>query len=169
MRSPQRSRGSAIANFFDIRPHPESRAYDIAFGTDMDILGGLCPVIRRPRYRRGLVVKVTDPAINPDTGFPILFLRCSNMFHGVDFIGLRDGQSITMDVLSRFLDKQAPAHVAPPLYADRNNGKIIAFLNMQKSVRVENASKLQDRDAGRYRRSGCARGLSPARWQWRRR
>ena len=43
-----------------------------------------------------------------------------------------------MDVLSRFLDKHRASARSTTLIADRNNGKIIAFPNEQKGVRVEN-------------------------------
>jgi hypothetical protein len=79
---------------------------------------------------------VTEPAINPDTGFPILSLRVP-IFHGVHFIGCAS-VNITLDVLSRFLDERRTSVRSTTLIADRNNGKIIAFPNMQKGVRVEN-------------------------------
>ena len=79
---------------------------------------------------------MTEPAINPDTGFPILSLRVP-IFHGVDFIGCAS-VNITMDVLSRFLDEHRASVRSTTLIADRNNGKIIAFPNKKKGVRVEN-------------------------------
>jgi class 3 adenylate cyclase len=59
------------------------------------------------------------------------------IFHGVDFIGCASA-NITMDVLARFLDKHRTSLRSTTLVADRHNGKIIAFPNMQKGVRVEN-------------------------------
>ena len=46
--------------------------------------------------------------------------------------------NITMDVLSRFLDKHRASAHSTTLIADRDNGQIIAFPNKQKSVRIEN-------------------------------
>jgi hypothetical protein len=43
-----------------------------------------------------------------------------------------------MDVLSRFLDKHHVSARSTTLIADRSNGRIIAFPNGQKGVRVEN-------------------------------
>ena len=43
-----------------------------------------------------------------------------------------------MDVLSRFLDKHRASAHSTTLIADRNNGKIIAFPDKQKGVRIEN-------------------------------
>jgi class 3 adenylate cyclase/ABC-type nitrate/sulfonate/bicarbonate transport system substrate-binding protein len=115
--------------FFDVWPH-EVGKYDVA--TDVDIR--FQPGYQAAKTTRTLAV--TEPAINPDTGFPILFLRVP-IFHGVDFIGCATA-NITMDVLSRFLDKHRTSARSTTLIADRNNGKIIAFPNKQKGVRIEN-------------------------------
>jgi class 3 adenylate cyclase/ABC-type nitrate/sulfonate/bicarbonate transport system substrate-binding protein len=115
--------------FFDIWPHQVGE-YDV--GTDADLR--LLPGYQTAKTTRTLAV--TEPSINPDTGFPVLSLRVP-IFHGVDFIGCASA-NITMDVLSRFLDKHRSSLRSTSLIADRNNGKIIAFPDMQKSVRVEN-------------------------------
>ncbi|SHM66352.1 ABC transporter substrate-binding protein [Bradyrhizobium lablabi] len=115
--------------FFDIWPH-EVDEYNIA--TDVDIR--TLPGYQTAKTTRTLAV--TEPSINPDTGFPILSLRVP-IFHGVDFIGCASA-NITIDVLSRFLDKHRASAHSTTLIADRNDGKIIAFPNMQKGVRVEN-------------------------------
>ena len=114
--------------FFDIWPH-QVGTYDV--GTDADIR--TLPGYQTAKVTRTLAV--TEPSINPDTGFPILSLRVP-IFHGVDFIGCASA-NITMDVLSRFLDKHRTSLRSTSLIADRNNGKIIAFPN-KKGVRVEN-------------------------------
>jgi ABC-type nitrate/sulfonate/bicarbonate transport system substrate-binding protein len=82
--------------FFDVWPHLIG-GYDVA--TDMDIR--TLPGYQTAKITRTLAV--TEPSINPDTGFPILFLRVP-IFHGVDFIGCATA-NITMDVLSSFLDE----------------------------------------------------------------
>ncbi|WP_051677631.1 ABC transporter substrate-binding protein [Bradyrhizobium sp. URHD0069] len=115
--------------FFDIWPH-EVGKYNVA--TDVDIR--TLPGYQAAKNTRTLAV--TEPSINPDTGFPILFLRVP-IFHGVDFIGCAS-VNITMDVLSRFLDKHRASAHSTTLIADRNNGKIIAFPDKQKGVRIEN-------------------------------
>ena len=115
--------------FFDVWPHLVGE-YDVA--TDLDIrtlLGYQAAKITR-------TLAVTEPSINPDTGFPILSLRVP-IFHGVDFLGCASA-NITMDVLSRFLDKHRTSAHSTTLIADRSNGKIIAFPNPQKGVRIEN-------------------------------
>jgi class 3 adenylate cyclase/ABC-type nitrate/sulfonate/bicarbonate transport system substrate-binding protein len=115
--------------FFDVWPHLLG-GYDVA--TDLDIR--TLPGYQAARTTRTLAV--TEPAINPDTGFPILSLRVP-IFRGVDFIGCAS-VNITMGVLSRFLDEHRASRRSTTLIADRNNGKIIALPNEQKSVRVEN-------------------------------
>jgi class 3 adenylate cyclase/ABC-type nitrate/sulfonate/bicarbonate transport system substrate-binding protein len=117
--------------FFDIWPHQVGN-YDVATDADIRILPGY----QTAKITRTLAV--TEPAINPDTGFPILFLRVP-IFHGVDFIGCATA-NITMDVLSRFLDKHRASANSITLIADRNNGKIIAFPIKQKGVRIENGA-----------------------------
>jgi class 3 adenylate cyclase/ABC-type nitrate/sulfonate/bicarbonate transport system substrate-binding protein len=115
--------------FFDVWPHLLG-GYDVA--TDMDIR--TLPGYQTAKITRTLAV--TEPAINPDTGFPILSLRVP-IFHGVDFIGCASA-NITMDVLSRFLNEHRTSQRSTTLITDRHNGKIIAFPNQQKGVRVEN-------------------------------
>jgi class 3 adenylate cyclase/ABC-type nitrate/sulfonate/bicarbonate transport system substrate-binding protein len=115
--------------FFDIWPHQVGN-YDVA--TDMDIR--TLPGYQAAKLTRTLAV--TEPAINPDTGFPILFLRVP-IFHGVDFIGCATA-NITIDVLSRFFDKYRASPHSTTLIADRKNGKIIALPDKQKGVRIEN-------------------------------
>jgi class 3 adenylate cyclase/ABC-type nitrate/sulfonate/bicarbonate transport system substrate-binding protein len=115
--------------FFDVWPHLVG-GYNVA--TDIDIR--TLPGYQAAKTTRTLVV--TEPAINPDTGFPILSLRVP-IFHGVDFIGCAS-VNITMDVLSRFLNEHRTSVHSTTLIADRHNGKIIAFPNEQKGVRVEN-------------------------------
>lgn len=117
--------------FFDIWPH-QVGAYDVP--TDLNIR--LLPGYQTAKTTRTLVV--TEPSINPDTGFPILYLRVP-IFHGVDFIGCATA-NITIDVLSRFLEKHRASAHSTTLIADRNNGQIIAFPDKHKGVRVENGT-----------------------------
>jgi class 3 adenylate cyclase len=115
--------------FFDVWPHKVGQD-DIATDADIRILPGY----QTAKITRTLAV--TEPAISPGTGFPVLFLRVP-IFHGVDFIGCATA-NLTMDVLSHFLDKHRNSARSTTLIADRNSGKIIAFPDKQKSVRVEN-------------------------------
>jgi hypothetical protein len=132
--------------FFDIWPNQVGK-YDV--GTDTDIR-------RLPGYQSAKTTRtlaITEPSINPDTGFPIISLRIP-IFRGVEFLGCASA-NITVDVLSRFLDRHRASARSITFVADRSNGKIIAFPEKQKSVRIENGA-LKIATHKRYRRSRCA-------------
>jgi hypothetical protein len=93
-----------------------------------------------PGYQAAKITRtlaVTEPSVNL---FPVLTLR-EPIFHGVDFIGCASA-NMTMDVLSRFLDKHRTCARSTTLVADRNNGKIIAFEATTKGVRAARAERL---------------------------
>src|SRR6202790_3435675 len=115
--------------FFDVWPH-EVGKYDV--GTDTDIR--TLPGYQAAKTTRTLAV--TEPSINPDTGFPIISLRIP-IFRDVEFLGCASA-NITVDVLSRFLDKHRASAGSITFVAERNSGKIIAFPDKQKGVRIEN-------------------------------
>jgi class 3 adenylate cyclase/ABC-type nitrate/sulfonate/bicarbonate transport system substrate-binding protein len=117
--------------FFDVWPHLVGQ-YDVP--TDLDVPN--LPGYQEAKTTRTLAV--TAPSINPDTGFPILFLRVP-IYRGADFLGCATA-NITMDVLSRFLDKHRASAHSKTLIADRDTGQIIAFPDKKKSVRVENGA-----------------------------
>lgn len=117
--------------FFDIWPNQVGQ-YDV--GTDVDIR--TLPGYQPAKTTRTLAV--TEPSINPDTGFPIISLRIP-IFRGVDFLGCASA-NITVDVLSRFLDRHRASSRSVTFVADRNSGKIIAFPDRQKGVRIENGA-----------------------------
>jgi ABC-type nitrate/sulfonate/bicarbonate transport system substrate-binding protein len=117
--------------FFDIWPH-QVGAYDVPTDTDIRLLPGY----QAAKTTRTLAV--TEPSVNPDTGFPIISLRIP-IFRGVEFLGCASA-NITVDVLSRFLDQHRASAHSTTLIADRNNGKIIAFPDKQKGVRIENGA-----------------------------
>jgi class 3 adenylate cyclase/ABC-type nitrate/sulfonate/bicarbonate transport system substrate-binding protein len=117
--------------FFDIWPNQVGK-YDV--GTDTDIR-------RLPGYQSAKTTRtlaITEPSINPDTGFPIISLRIP-IFRGVEFLGCASA-NITVDVLSRFLDRHRASARSITFVADRSNGKIIAFPEKQKGVRIENGA-----------------------------
>ncbi len=115
--------------FFDIWPNQVGK-YDVA--TDIDIR--TLPGYQSAKTTHTLAV--TEPSINPDTGFPIISLRIP-IFLRVEFLGCASA-NITVDVLSRFLDRNRASARSTTFVADRNNGKIIAFPDRQKGVRIEN-------------------------------
>ena len=142
--------------FFDIWPHQVGE-YNVA--TDVDIR--LLPAYQAAKVTRTLAV--TDPSINPDTGYPILSLRVP-IFHGVDFIGCASA-NITMDVLSNFLDKHRTSARSTTLIADRSNGKIVAYPTMLKGVSIENGAlrvatlaDIDDRDVREAHRQHAGAG-----------
>jgi class 3 adenylate cyclase/ABC-type nitrate/sulfonate/bicarbonate transport system substrate-binding protein len=115
--------------FYDIWPHQVGN-YDVATDTDIRQL---------PGYQAAKITRtlsITEPSINPDTGFPIIFLRVP-IFHGLDFLGCATA-SITVDVLSAFFDQHRASAHSTTLVIDRKNGKIIASPDRQKGVRIEN-------------------------------
>jgi class 3 adenylate cyclase/ABC-type nitrate/sulfonate/bicarbonate transport system substrate-binding protein len=115
--------------FFDIWPNQVGK-YDVATEIDIRTLPGY----QSAKTTRTLAM--TEPSINPDTGFPIISLRIP-IFRGVEFLGCASA-NITVDVLSRFLDKHRASAGSTTFVADRKNGKIIAFPDKQKGVRFEN-------------------------------
>src|SRR6202043_1941916 len=97
--------------FFDIWPH-QVGAYDVPTDTDIRLLPGY----QAAKTTRTLAV--TEPSVNPDTGFPIISLRIP-FFRGVEFLGCASA-NITVDVLSRFLDEHRASAHSTTLLADRN-------------------------------------------------
>jgi ABC-type nitrate/sulfonate/bicarbonate transport system substrate-binding protein len=76
---------------------------------------------------------VTEPTINPDTGYPVIFVRYPIARNGA-FIGVATA-NITLDILSRFLlDHRTSAH-STTIIADPSDGTIIADSERQNSVR----------------------------------
>jgi class 3 adenylate cyclase/ABC-type nitrate/sulfonate/bicarbonate transport system substrate-binding protein len=114
--------------FFDKWPH-EVGAYDAP--SDLDVAA--LPGYRQARDNRTLAV--TEPAINPDTGFPILSLRIPIVSEG-RFLGCASA-NLTIDVLSRFLDQNRASAGSVTFIADRVSAKVIAFPDPRKGVRVE--------------------------------
>jgi class 3 adenylate cyclase len=76
---------------------------------------------------------ITDPAINPDTGYAIIYLRYPIVRDGV-FIGAASA-NITMDVLSRFLVHNRASPHSVSIIADPADGKIIAAPDRSEAVR----------------------------------
>ena len=117
--------------FFDVWPNQVGK-YDVE--TEIDIRN--LPGYQSAKTTHTLAV--TEPSINPDTGSPIISLRIP-IFRGVEFVGCASA-NITVDVLSRFLDKNRVSPGSNTFVADRNNGKIIAFPDKRKGVRIENGA-----------------------------
>jgi class 3 adenylate cyclase/ABC-type nitrate/sulfonate/bicarbonate transport system substrate-binding protein len=113
--------------FFDTWGHVVGE-YDVA--TTMDIRS--LPGYSAAKASRGLVV--TEPTINPDTGYPVLFVRVPIIRDG-DFIGCASA-NITLDVLSRFLSVHRASPHSTTIIADPTDGVIIAAPEKEKGVKV---------------------------------
>ena len=87
---------------------------------------------------RALVV--TEPAINPDTGYPILSVRVPIICHG-EFIGAASA-NITLDVMSKFLATHRASQHSTTIIADPTDGTIIATPKKEKGVQM-NGGRLE--------------------------
>jgi adenylate cyclase len=113
--------------FFDTWPHVVGQ-YDVV--TTMDVRA--YPGWDEAKHTGALAV--TRPAINPDTGYPIIFLRFPIISNG-EFIGCTSA-NITMDILSRFLASHRASPHSTAVIADKTDGTIIAFPEKQSAVRT---------------------------------
>jgi adenylate cyclase len=82
--------------------------------------------------RKNVGLAITDPIINPDTGYPVISLGYPIRVDG-QFVGAVSA-NITLDVVSRFLDTHRASPNSITLIADRL-GNIIAHPVAAKSVR----------------------------------
>jgi adenylate cyclase len=77
---------------------------------------------------------VTNPAINPDTGYPIIYARVPIVRDGV-FIGCATA-NLTLDVLSRFLEENSASPHSTTVIANATDDKIIATSERGTGVRM---------------------------------
>ena len=113
--------------FFDTWPHVVGQ-YETGSTLDIRTLPGY----QAAKESRALVI--TQPSINPDTGFPIIYVRFPIVRNG-EFIGCASA-NITLDILSRFLLSHRTSPHSTTIIADPTDGKIIAHAEMQKGVRA---------------------------------
>jgi adenylate cyclase len=113
--------------FSDTWPHVVGR-YSNETTLDIRTLPGYAAA----KESRGFAI--TDPSINPDTGYPIISVRYPIIRDGV-FIGAASA-NITLDVLSRFLARHRASEHSTTLVADPSDGKIIATPNRNNAVRT---------------------------------
>src|SRR5262249_12295664 len=112
--------------FFDTWPHVIG-AYAVDTAVDIRTL---------PHYKGAKAtgsLSVTEVAINPDTGYPVLSLGFP-VLHDGKFIGFA-AANITVDVLSRFLDRHRASPHSTTAIVERG-GPIIAYPDSAKLVRV---------------------------------
>lgn len=112
--------------FFDTWPHVVGH-YDVETTLDIRTL---------PHYKAAKgtgSLAATDLSINPDTGFPVLSLGFPIMRDG-GFVGFA-GANITVDVLSRFLDRHRASPHSTTTIVERG-GAIIAYPDRAKQVQM---------------------------------
>ncbi len=110
--------------FFDTWPHEVGR-YDAETKVDIRDL----PHYKAARSTRSLAV--TEPSINPDTGYPVLSLGFP-ILRDDKFVGFA-GANITLNLLSRFLDRHRASPHSTTTIVERG-GTIIAYPDTAKQV-----------------------------------
>ena len=124
------SAGAARARhrtFFDTWPHVVG-GYSVPSTLDIRVLKGY------PETKASRSLAITEPDINPDTGFPIISLRFPILRNG-EFIGAAS-VNVTMDILSRFLADHRASLNSTTIIADLTNGKIIAAPERERGIRL---------------------------------
>jgi adenylate cyclase len=113
--------------FYDRWPH-EIGGYNTPTTLDIRTLPGY------QEAKESKALAITEPAINPDTGYPIISVRVPIMRKG-EFIGCAS-VNITLDILSSFLARHRTSANSVTMIADLIDGEIIAHSNQQQSVRA---------------------------------
>ena len=112
--------------FFDTWPN-EVGGYEAETTADIRAL----PHYKTAKATRSLAVG--EPSINPDTGYPVISLGFPIVRDGA-FVGFA-GANITVDVLSRFLDRHRASPHSTTTIVERG-GAIIAYPDSAKQVRM---------------------------------
>jgi class 3 adenylate cyclase/ABC-type nitrate/sulfonate/bicarbonate transport system substrate-binding protein/HAMP domain-containing protein len=115
--------------FYDKWPHVVG-SYDVETIEDIRALSGY----QAAKEARALIVE--GPWPNPDTGFPVIFLRVPIIKDGA-FVGCASA-NITLDVLSRFLTGHRASPHSTTVIASPTDATIIAYPDLKKGVRLEN-------------------------------
>jgi adenylate cyclase len=103
-------------------------AYDVPWSIDYRFTSGY------PAAKQSRAVVVTDPELNPDTGYPIINMRAP-ILHDGDFIGCA-GTTITLNVLTDFLATHRASAHSTTVIANANDDKIIATSERTTGVRM---------------------------------
>ena len=77
---------------------------------------------------------ITEPTINPDTGYPVISVRVPILRKG-EFIGCAS-VNITLNILSSFLARHRTSENSVTMIADAIDGTIIAHSSQKQSVRT---------------------------------
>ena len=113
--------------FYDRWPH-EIGGYDTPTTLDIRKLPGY------QEAKESKALAITEPAINPDTGYPVISVRIPIVRRG-EFIGCAS-VNITLDILSSFLARHRTSPNSVTMIADAIDGTIIAHSNQRQSVRA---------------------------------
>jgi class 3 adenylate cyclase len=113
--------------FFDRWPHAIG-GYDSLTTLDIRTLAGY------QEAKESKALAITEPTINPDTGYPIISVRVPILRKG-EFIGCAS-VNITLDILSNFLARHRTSANSVTMIADAIDGTIIAHSNQKQSVRA---------------------------------
>jgi class 3 adenylate cyclase/ABC-type nitrate/sulfonate/bicarbonate transport system substrate-binding protein len=130
------------SSFIDAFSAGDRRArHRLFFDTWQHVIGGYetpttldiraLPGYAAAKESRSLVV--TDPEINPDTGYPILFVRAPIIRDG-EFLGCASA-NITLAILSQFLATHRASPHSTMIVADASDGTIIAAADKNLSIR----------------------------------
>ncbi|WP_235999317.1 ABC transporter substrate-binding protein [Bradyrhizobium uaiense] len=115
--------------FFDTWSHVVG-SYDVEQIMDVRTLRGY----QAAKDARALTIE--EPALNPDTGYPVIFVRVPIIRHDA-FIGCASA-NITLDILSQFLTIHRASPHSITVIANATKGTIIAHPDPKKTVRFEN-------------------------------
>jgi class 3 adenylate cyclase/ABC-type nitrate/sulfonate/bicarbonate transport system substrate-binding protein len=132
--------------FFDTWQH-EVGGYEIPTTLDIRALPGYAEA-----KESGSLV-VTKPEINPDTGYPLLFVRAPIIRDG-EFLGCATA-NITLTILSQFLATHRTSLHSTMIVADASDGMIIAADNQDLTIRT--SAEPREGMSGAERRPGIAR------------
>jgi adenylate cyclase len=113
--------------FFDTWGHVVA-TYDVSWSIDYRFTSGY------PAAKQSRAVVVTDPELNPDTGYPILNMRAP-ILHDGEFIGCA-GTTITLNVLTEFLATHRASPHSTTVIANASDDKIIATSERTIGVRM---------------------------------
>ena len=113
--------------FFDRWPH-EIGGYDSPTKLDIRKLPGY------QEAKESKALAITEPTINPDTGYPVISVRVPILRKG-EFVGCAS-VNITLDILSNFLARHRTSANSVTMIADAIDGAIIAHSNQKQSVRA---------------------------------
>jgi adenylate cyclase len=113
--------------FFDRWPHGIG-GYDSPTTLDIRTLPGY------QEAKESKALAITEPTINPDTGYPVISVRVPILRKG-EFIGCAS-VNITLDILSNFLARHRTSANSVTMIADAIDGAIIAHSNQKQSVRA---------------------------------